>query len=63
MRRSPNTAHGRGGPLAGPLWRQGLAVNAWTEIAGSSMSASPPSVNPGGAAGSISAILDAWCGL
>jgi hypothetical protein len=46
-----------------PAWRSGQGVNEWVEILGSSMSASPPSVNPGRASGVINAILDAWCGL
>lgn len=64
LTRQPASGFGRGKPVAItlPLWRQGLAVNAWTEIAGSSMSASPPSVDPGGSNG-ISSILNAWCGL
>jgi hypothetical protein len=51
-------------PVEGaPLWLQGLAVNTWTEIPGSAMANSPPSIDPGRASGGITAIVDAWCGF
>lgn len=44
-----------------PAWLVGVAANQWVEIAGSAMSNTPPTVNPGGsgAAGKI----NAWGGL
>ena len=46
-----------------PSWRTGQVVNEWREITGSAMSNTPPTINPGRASGSVSAKMDAWCGL
>ncbi len=53
--------HGGSGN-AYPTWRQGQAVNGWREMSGSSMSANPPTVNPGGSNG-FPSILQHWNGL
>ena len=46
-----------------PAWRVGQSVYAWREIAGSAMSLSPPTINPGRNSNGISSKMDAWCGL
>lgn len=62
-----NTTASGGAIAAGrhrfPSWRTGQAVGEWRELSGSAMSNTPPTVNPGRASGSVSAKMDAWCGL
>ena len=45
-----------------PTWAQGQADNEWREIAGSSMAASPPSVDPGRSSSGLNSIGDNWVG-
>lgn len=47
------------GPL--PTWLQGLAVNGWTEISGSSLSLAPTMSAPNGSGGTATK-QNAWCG-
>lgn len=46
-----------------PAWRIGMVPLQWKELSNSAMSLRPPSVNPGRNSGSLSAKMDAWCGL
>ncbi len=48
---------------AGTHWSTDQNVGEWRKITGSAMSNTPPTVNPGRAAGGPSLKLTAWCGL
>jgi hypothetical protein len=49
--------------LSTPTWAVGQAVNEWRQISGSSMAASPPSIDPGRDSGPVSDIVNAWNGF
>jgi hypothetical protein len=56
-----NVATAFGGDGSLPTWMAGQAVNAWREVAGSSLSAITIT-DPGISGTGVAAIVDAWCG-